>query len=64
MISFNFNYFLIFLPSFFPTFLDPNVILFFFKAALVTYESSRARGQIGAAAASHSHSKARSELHL
>ena len=42
------------------------VFFFFFRATPTAYESSQARGPIGAAAAGlcHSHSHARSELHL
>ena len=45
-----------------------NVVFFnfFFMAVPAAYESSQTRGQMGAAAAGlrHSHSNARSELHL
>ena len=41
-----------------------SFIIFLFTATLAAYESSQARGLIGAAAASHSPSNARSELHL
>ena len=42
------------------------ILFLLFMAIPVAYGSSQARGQIGAAAASlhHSHSNARSELHL
>ena len=47
-------------------FLSPSPFFFLFMAAPVAYGSSRARGQIGAAAAGlhHSHSNTGSELHL
>ena len=58
------------LPSFFPSF-PPSFLLFFFlslflSATCAAYESSQARGQIGAAAASLclSHSNVESGLHL
>ena len=44
----------------------PEVFFFFFRASLVEYEGSQARGLTGATAAGlcHSHSNARYELHL
>ena len=49
-----------------PSQAERSFFFFLFRAAPVPYRSSRARGQIGAAAAGllHSHSDAGSETHL
>ena len=58
---------LIIIKQFLPEKVFRNLIFFFFlKAAPAAYGSSQARGQIRVAAAGlhHSHSNARSELHM
>ena len=46
------------------TIMTTYFLKFLFRAALAAYESSWARGQIGAVAANHSHSDKGSQLHL